>query len=545
MKIALAQINPIIGDFDGNLNMILDCIKKSRSLGADLCVFPELCIPGYPSNDLLERPGFVDRNLKTLESLAREVRDIAIVVGYVSRSQEKIGKNLQNSAAFIKDGEIISTHEKMLLPTYDVFDERRFFEPAEEVHTVEFHGKKLGITICEDIWNDPDFWPSLLYDRDPVAELRNKGAEILINISASPFTLEKRMLRPEMIQSVARHYGMPLVFVNQVGGNDDLVFDGHSLAFGADGELLARCAEFAEDLEVVDIASGKGEVREIADTNELAVLNALVLGTRDYAGKCGFKSAVLGLSGGIDSSLAAVIGARALGPENIVGVSMHSRYTSAQSVKDVEDLVKNLGIKYHEIPIDEVFKSFLGQLQRVFYGQKPDVTEENIQARIRGTILMALSNKFGHLVLSTGNKSEVATGYCTLYGDMVGGLAVLSDVPKTLVYRLAQEINRAGEIIPDSILHKAPSAELKANQKDEDILPPYPILDEILKRYIESGMDAEEIIAEGFDKATVNEVIGMVINNEYKRRQMAPGLKITVKAFGPGRRVPIAQKWKN
>lgn len=543
MKIALAQINPTIGDFDGNLRCLFDYIGRARKLQADLCVFPELCLTGYPPHDLLERPEFIDQNLKTLNLLATQVRDIGVIVGYVSRSSKGIGKGLQNTAALISDGQIISTHAKMLLPTYDVFDERRYFEPADEVHTAEFKGRTLGISICEDIWNDPDFWPKRLYERDPIAELVSKGADVLINISASPFTIEKRTLRPEMLRAAARNYEKPLIFVNQVGGNDDLVFDGHSLAFNSRGELRARCREFVEDLTIVDLDSGSGTIHECSVSDEEAALKALVLGTRDYVRKCDFKSAVLGLSGGIDSALVAVIGAQALGPENVTGVMMPSRYTSAASNEDARALVKTLGIRSQIIPIEDIFEAFLKQLMPAFTGHKPDVSEENIQARIRGVILMALSNKFGHLLLSTGNKSEIATGYCTLYGDMAGGLAVLSDVPKTMVYRLAEEINKQGEIIPKSILMKPPSAELKPNQKDEDSLPPYPILDKILERLIEKGMSQKQIVAEGYDKDVVVKVIAMVAHNEYKRRQTAPGIKITGKAFGPGRRMPIARKW--
>ena len=544
MKIALAQTNPIIGDFEGNLKRLLDSIEKARHLKADLCVFPELCITGYPPLDLLERPEFIDQNLKALDTLTRQVKGIAVIAGYISRTSKKIGKELQNTAALISDGRIVSTHIKMLLPTYDVFDERRYFEPADDVHIVEFKGRKLGISICEDIWNDADFWPTRLYDRDPVAELINKGADILINISASPFTLEKRTLRPRMLKSAAQNYGRPLVFVNQVGGNDDLVFDGHSLAFDEKGELLARCHELAEDLAIVDLDSGAGDIRECSTSDEEGALKALILGTQDYVRKCGFKSAVLGLSGGIDSSLTAVIAARALGAENVNGVLMPSRYTSQASIDDALALAKTLGIKTQSVPIDGLFKAFLDQLELVFEARQPDITEENIQARVRGVILMSLSNKFGHILLTTGNKSEIATGYCTLYGDMAGGFAVLSDVPKTLVYRISEEINKSGEIIPESVLTKPPSAELRENQKDEDSLPPYSILDKILELMIEQRMDIDQIVAEGFDQEIVTKVAGMVMHSEYKRRQTAPGIKITSKAFGPGRRMPLAQKWR-
>ncbi len=546
MKIALAQMNPTIGDFDGNLKRILDFADRAKGLQADLCVFPEMCLIGYPAHDLLERPTFIDRNLALLKELAGQVHSIGVIVGYVDRIQRRIGKDLRNCAALIDDGKIVSTHTKMLLPTYDIFDERRYFEPASEVHTVEFKGTKLGISICEDIWNDPEFWPKRLYDRDPVAEQVNAGAELLINISASPFTLSKRLLRPEMLRAAARDYGRPLIFVNQVGGNDDLVFDGHSLAYASDGTMLGRCVDFEEDLIVVDTENGTSEIHHCSETDEEAALKALTLGTRDYAHKCGFKSAVLGLSGGIDSALVAVIGARALGAENLLGVSMPSPYSSPGSITDAEALVKNLGIKYEQVRIDGLFKDFEEHLKPVFAGRQPDTTEENIQARIRGVILMALSNKFGHLLLTTGNKSEMAPGYCTLYGDMAGGLAVISDVPKTMVYRLCDyHQSREREIIPRSIITKPPSAELKPDQKDEDSLPPYPVLDAIIERFIERGMGVEEIMKDGFDRTLVEDVVRMIIRNEYKRRQMPPGLKITVKAFGPGRRIPIAQKWRS
>ena len=544
MKIALAQINPIVGDFDGNMKQILSFIEKARQKQADLCVFPEMCLVGYPAHDLLERPSFIDRNLRALDELAAQVHGIGVIVGYVDRNQRIVGKDLRNCAAFIYDGKVVSTHTKMLLPTYDVFDERRFFEPANEVHTVPFRGRQLGITICEDIWNDPEFWPKRLYDRDPVAELVNAGADILINISASPFTLSKRVLRPRMLQAAAKHYGKPLVFVNQVGGNDDLVFDGHSLAFGPDGYLWARAVDFKECFVMVDIGNASGEVLACSETDDEAALKALTLGTRDYALKCGFKSAVLGLSGGIDSALVAVLGARALGSQNVLGVSMPSPYSSPVSITYAEALVRNLGIQYEQVRIDGLFKEFNERLAPVFAGRQADITEENIQARIRGVILMALSNKFGHLLLSTGNKSEIAPGYCTLYGDMAGGLAVISDVPKTTVYRLVAEINKNGEIIPSSTITKPPSAELKPDQKDEDSLPPYPVLDDIVEQFVERGMGIDEIVAKGYERSVVNDVVRMIIRNEYKRRQMPLGLKITVKAFGPGRRIPIAQKWR-
>lgn len=543
MRIALVQTNPTIGDFEGNLRCIQRALREARDRGAELCLLPELCLTGYPPYDLLERSRFIDRNLEILEAFSRDVRGIAAVVGFVARNTGAVGKPLRNSAAFIADGRVVSVHSKMLLPTYDVFDERRYFAPAKEVRPAQYRGRLLGISICEDIWNDPDFWPRRLYDRDPVRELVDQGAEILINISASPFTLEKRRLRSEMLKAAAQHYGRPLLFVNQVGGNDDLVFDGHSLAFGSDGSLWARGKEFEEDLVLVDTDAASGELRDVAPSDERAALEALVLGTRDYARKCGFRTAVIGLSGGIDSALTAVIGARALGAENLHGIAMPSRYTSDQSVRDAQSIAEALGMPLHLVAIDEIFETFLRKLVPLFSEMEPDTTEENIQARVRGVLLMALSNKFGHLLLTTGNKSELATGYCTLCGDMAGGLAVLGDVPKTMVYRLSEVVNRQQEIIPVSVTKKAPSAELRPGQLDQDTLPPYEILDQVLEHHIQGGLGSGEIAALGFERTLVEDVVRKVRANEYKRRQTPPVLKITSKAFGPGRRMPLAQQW--
>ncbi len=544
MKVALAQINPTVGDFEGNLRLIRSSLDAARRAGAELCLFPELALTGYPPHDLLERPRFIDQNLEALDSLLPDSSGIAFVVGFAERNPGAAGKDLRNSAALLADGRIVSIHSKMLLPTYDVFDERRYFEPASEVRVVEFRGRRLGISICEDLWNDPDFWPRRRYERDPVRSLVDQGADILINISASPFTLEKRTLRPEMLRAAARNYGQPLLFVNQIGGNDDLVFDGHSLAVGPDGRIWARGRELAEDLVIVDTETGSGEIRDPAPSDAAAAIEALVLGTRDYARKCGFSSAVLGLSGGVDSALTAVIGARALGPENLHGIVMPSRYTSDASMRDAMGVAEALGIPVQLIPIDEIFDTFVEKLAPAFSDRDSDVTEENLQARARGVLLMALSNKFGHLLLTTGNKSELATGYCTLYGDMAGGLAVLGDVPKTMVYEICEEINRQSPVIPRSILEKPPSAELRPDQTDQDSLPPYKILDGILQAHIQDGLDSGEIVKRGFDRDTVEFVLRLVRVNEYKRRQTPPVLKITSKAFGPGRRMPLAQKWK-
>ncbi len=544
MKIALAQINPTIGDFEGNARLILNAAEQAKGLGAELCLLPEQCIPGYPAHDLLERPCFIDKNLEALDRVVNSAPDIGLVVGFAERSGSAWGKGLWNSAALIYGGRIQSVHRKSLLPTYDIFDERRYFDPAREVQVAEFKGVRLAITICEDIWNDPDFWSRRMYDRNPVEELVRSGAELIINIAASPFTIDKRHLRGEMLKAAAVHHHVPVLFANMVGGNDDLVFDGASLAFGDDGKIWARGAEFREDMVVVDIETGSGDIRPTAVDDDDAAIEALVLGTRDYAHKCGFKQGILGLSGGIDSALTAVIGARAFGADNFEAVLMPSRYSTTGSVDDAIQLARNLGIQYKTIPIDSIFDSYLSAFSSHFEGLHSGVTEENIQARIRGNILMALSNKFGHLVLSTGNKSELATGYCTLYGDMAGGLAVLSDVPKTMVYSLCEAVNRDGEIIPRAILDKPPSAELKPDQRDQDTLPPYNILDAVIEKHIIAKFDAQALAAEGFDPELVNHVLDMVNRNEYKRRQAPPGLKITSKAFGHGRRIPIAQRWR-
>jgi NAD+ synthase (glutamine-hydrolysing) len=545
MKIALAQINPTVGDFDGNADKIRAALREAGARGAELAVFPEMAISGYPPHDLLERRGFVRDGERALEALAGATRGgTACVVGCVRANPRSTGKALENTAVLLADGAIAASQAKALLPTYDVFDERRHFEPAGAIAPVPFCGVRLGLTVCEDVWGGPGSPVGRLYDRDPVAELVAAGAEIIVNIAASPFTLEKRGSRPRLLAETARRHGRPVLFVNQVGGDDDLVFDGVSAAFGPDGALVARAKELAEDLILVDLDAGTGDVREQLPCDEAAALEAMVVGTRDYARKCGFRSAVIGLSGGIDSALVAVVAARALGPSSVLGVSMPTRYSSPGSRDDAAALAKNLGIGYEVVPIDDLYQAFCDKLQPLFAGRPRDVTEENIQARVRGVVLMALSNKLGHLVLTTGNKSEMATGYCTLYGDMAGGLAVLADVPKTLVYSIAAHVNRSGEVIPAATVAKAPSAELRDDQKDEDSLPPYPVLDAILREHVDMGRDAEEIAGAGHPEATVREVLRLVRTSEYKRRQAPPGLKITSKAFGLGRRIPMAQRWK-
>jgi len=543
MKIALAQFNPTVGDFAGNSARILELAREAKKRGAQLAVFSELCVCGYLPQDLLERPAFIQRNRAELECLAKKT-PLPIIVGYAGRAEDSTGKPLANCAALVADGRIIFEQRKMLLPTYDVFDETRYFQPAKSQHVFPFCGEQLGITICEDVWNDKNFWAKRLYECDPVAELVGKGSTLLLNISASPYTIDKRNLRLEMLSSLARTHHCPVVYVNQVGGNDSLLFDGSSIALTAEGRVAAQARSFEEDLVLFDTATTTGDIRsQPADELECAYV-ALVCGTRDYVRKCGFRKVLVGLSGGIDSAVAACIAAAAVGPENVLGVSMPGPYSSEGSLRDARQLAQNLGIEFLVLPIKEVFHAYKSALQPAFQGSPEDVTEENIQARIRGSFLMALSNKFGTLVLSTGNKSEMAVGYCTLYGDMAGGLAVISDVPKTMVYELANLINRGREVIPAATLTKPPSAELRPNQTDQDTLPPYDVLDRILKAYIEDLRSPQEIADHyGFDLELVREVALRVDRNEYKRKQAPPGLKVTSKAFSVGRPFPIAQKF--
>jgi NAD+ synthetase len=551
VKIALGQLNPTIGEFAANVRMIEEALSRAEAAGAALLVTSELSVTGYPPRDLLERPAFIAGAQRALDQLAARARGTALLVGFpeaLAPGQSATGRRIANSAALLHQGRVVSVHRKSLLPTYDVFDEWRYFEPATDVACVELGGRRLGISICEDIWNDADFWPQRLYREDPIEKLVAKGAEILINISASPYTIEKRHLRPRMLATTARRWRRPLVFVNQVGGHDDLIFDGSSHVFDEAGQVVARAAEHTPDFLVVDLDARPGAdhdlIRPFDDSDARSALAALVLGTRDYARRCGFQRAVLGVSGGIDSALVAAIAARALGPDNVLGVAMPSRYSSEGSRSDAAALANNLGIPYQEIPIESVFSAYLATLAPVFAGRAPDVTEENLQARVRGGLLMALSNKFGSLLLTTGNKSELATGYCTLYGDMCGGLAVISDVPKTMVYQLARAVNEGGEIIPRSTIEKPPSAELRPDQTDQDSLPPYDVLDAVLEAHLEDGLDREALVAKGFAPKLVDDVIRMVRLSEYKRRQAAPGLKVTGKAFGPGRRFPIAHAFR-
>jgi len=548
MKIALAQLNPTVGDLDGNVRRILDSCARAARAGARLVVTPELSLVGYPPRDLLLKPRFVADNLAALERLAGQVGPTALVVGYVDRTGRTRGLPLYNAAALLADGRVLARKYKRLLPTYDVFDERRYFEPGDETAVVAWGGLKLGLSICEDIWTQESAGPAArLYDGNPVADLVEAGADVVINMSASPFVMGKFAQRAELVRAQALRHGRPVVYVNQVGGNDELIFDGASFAVNAGGEVLAQLKAFEEDLGFVDLADGQpaGDLAQLP-TDVEALRLALVLGLRDYMRKTGFAKAVVGLSGGVDSSLVAYLAAEAVGSQNVFGIAMPSRYSSAHSVADARALASNLGIRFQMIPIDGPHTAFEEALAEAFAGRGPDVTEENIQARVRGTILMGLSNKFGCLVLATGNKSEVSVGYCTLYGDMVGGLAVIGDVPKTLVYALCRHVNEtdARSPIPERVLTKAPSAELRPGQKDEDSLPPYDVLDPILDAYVRDERSYDEIVAAGFDPQTVSRVVRMVDRNEYKRKQAAPVLKVTSRAFGFGRRMPIAQRYE-
>jgi len=558
VRIALGQINPTIGDFEGNQRLIEAAVDQAARGGADLVVFPELALCGYPPKDLLERAGFRAAAAESLRTLAAALgarpSGPGVIVGFPETlGADSSGIPLANAAALIEGGQVTAVRRKTLLPTYDVFDEWRYFSPApaDAARPIPFRGRQLGLCICEDIWNDADFWPHRLYREDPVELLAKAGADVIINVSASPFTLDKRALRPRMLAATARRWRLPLVFVNQVGGQDDLVFDGSSTVFDATGAVVARAQEMQPDLAFADVEAGTGDLRPSATSVERAALDALVLGTRDYARRCGFSQALLGLSGGIDSALVATIAVEALGPENVLGVGMPSRYSSPGSVDDARALAAALGIAFELVSIEPMFEAYLSALAAPFTRPAPaappdaeDLATQNLQARVRGAILMALSNRQGRLLLTTGNKSEIATGYCTLYGDMAGGLAVISDVPKTLVYRLARVCNASRPVIPESTLTKPPSAELRPNQTDQDSLPPYELLDRILEAHLEQGLDIAALVAAGFPAPVVADVVRRVTVNEYKRRQMPPGLKITGKAFGPGRRMPIAQRWR-
>jgi NAD+ synthase (glutamine-hydrolysing) len=546
MKIGFAQINPTVGDLRGNFEKIAGAYDQLARAGADIVIAPELAVTGYPPQDLVFKSRFVPENLAVLDQLQKRLNKPALLVGFVDRNEGR-GKPFHNAAALLQAGEPLQKTHKSLLPTYDVFDEDRYFEPARAIAPLKFRGHRIGVTICEDIWTER-YLPRPFYDVDPVRALVAQEAEMILNVSASPFSLRKPAVRREMISGLAGTYQRPIFYCNAVGGNDELVFDGNSIAVNARGQLLAQLPAFEEASVIVDSESVQAPEIPSADIVQ-ELYSALRLGLRDYLAKCGFKSAVLGLSGGIDSAVVAAIAVDALGPNNVTGVSMPSQFSSRGSILDALALTKNLRLQCLEIPIADAFAVFKAQFKEVFAGRTEDATEENMQARLRGMTLMALSNKFGHLVLSTGNKSELAVGYCTIYGDMAGGLAVISDVPKTMIYELARFINseasRAGkgEIIPASTIEKPPSAELRPNQKDQDTLPPYDVLDAILRLHVEDNLSVAEIVAQGFDEKTVRWVQRRVDLNEYKRAQAAPGLKVTSRAFGVGRRMPIAQRY--
>lgn len=543
MKIALGQINSTVGDFSGNAKKIIDYSQRALSTGAGLILFPEMSVCGYPARDWVEKSAFVAKSQQTMEHIASETRGIAVICGLVTATHAETGKTAMNSAAFLRDGKIEFVQSKMLLPTYDVFDEARNFAPARQQSLLNFCGKQMALTICEDAWNDKQFWNRRLYGVDPVEELMKAGGNFVLNISASPFCVGKRELRRNMLSAIAKQYKAPVVMVNQVGGNDQLIFDGSSLVVAPDGRVVAQAKSFEEDLVVFDPNALSGDVHPQVEGMEASAYAALALGTRDYVKKCGFQQVILGLSGGIDSALTAAIAVDALGAENVIGVAMPSPYSSRSSIDDARELATNLGMRFELLRINNAFDAYRQTLKPVFAGFDEDVTEENLQARIRGTLLMAMSNKFGALVLSTGNKSEISVGYCTLYGDMAGGLAVIADVPKTMVFRLAYYVNSQRPVIPKSTLEKPPSAELRPNQKDSDCLPPYEVLDVILEDYVEDNKCAEQIASErNYDLDLVRRITQMVERAEYKRQQAPPTLKISEKAFGSGRRMPIAAK---
>jgi NAD+ synthase (glutamine-hydrolysing) len=540
MRIGFAQINTTVGDIGANRDLILSAYTKAVSLGADLVLTPELALTGYPPQDLVFKSRFVPETLESLEQLRGAVGSVPLLVGYVDFNPSKTGKPFVNACGVLVKQEPVRKIFKTLLPTYDVFDEARYFDPAQDQEPIELLGTKIGITICEDIWTDKYLkWD--LYHKDPVSVLVSKGARVILNLSSSPYSVGKPALRRKMVSELAATYGVPFYYCNAIGGNDQLLFDGNSFAIDASGQTIFQMAGFREDVGLAQSSGKPFRPSELSPEQE--IYEALILGVRDYFSKCGFKTAVLGLSGGIDSAVTAAIAVEALGRENVVGVSMPSQYSSQGSLDDAAALAKNLGIVWHVIPIKEPFEVLKNQFKEIFASKSEDTTEENMQSRLRGLILMSMSNKFGHLLLTTGNKSELAVGYCTIYGDMCGGLAVISDVPKTIIYRLANWINRETEVIPNNSITKPPSAELKPDQKDQDTLPPYEILDEILKLYVENQLSPEDIEDRGFDPEIVRWIQRKVDMNEYKRRQAAPGLRVTSLAFGMGWRMPIAQRY--
>jgi NAD+ synthase (glutamine-hydrolysing) len=544
MRIALGQINTTVGALEQNALKMLSCVEQAKAQKADLVAFPEMAITGYPPKDLLEVAGFVDENIRVLHSMAAKIHGITVITGFVEPNPEPEGKPFYNSAAVIQNGKVASVHRKFLLPTYDVFDEGRYFEPSKTQELMIFEGKRIGVTICEDVWNDKDYAPRLLYHQNPVQMAVEQNAELIVNISSSPYHLEKWEERHELLRGEALKYRKHVVYVNLVGGNDELIFDGRSVIFSPEGEIVARAKDFEEDLLIYDLDLSEKVIRSSSASKIDNAARALILGTRDYVSKCGFTKVLLGLSGGIDSAVTCALAVEALGADNVLGVLMPSQYSSEHSMTDALQLVKNLGIRHQVIPIANIFDVYRKELHPVFQDLPEDTTEENLQARIRGNLLMALSNKFGMLLLSTGNKSELAVGYTTLYGDACGGLAVISDVPKTMVYELAAFLNRDREVIPENTIRKPPSAELRPNQKDSDSLPAYDVLDTILVAYIEDNLTTGQIVEKtGYDLQLVRSILRKVDLAEYKRKQLPIGLKITSKAFGFGRRMPIAQRY--
>ena len=541
MKIGLLQINFTVGDFAGNADKVLLAYERAVRAGAELCVGSELGLCGYPPRDLLNRQDFLQQHDVALGALAKKIGSVPLLLGGIEKNRKKAGRPLHNSAFLLQKGKAKVVAQKSLLPTYDVFDEDRYFEPAAHAVPLRIGQNRVGITICEDIWNDEDLWPERRYRTDPVRQLCQKGIDLLINLSASPWHLGKERVRYRLLAEVAKREKIPVIQVNQVGGNDELVFDGQSMAVNRKGGLVAVGAAFAEDVKVVEL-EGRSE-KPIWKGEEEQVFRALVLGTKDYLHKCGFREVVLGLSGGIDSALTAVIAAEALGPDKVLGVALPSQFSSEGSVADAEALAKNLGVRCARIPIQDSFETVLRSINPVRGGKKGGLTEENLQSRLRGLILMGISNDSGRLLLTTGNKSEMAVGYCTLYGDMCGALAVLADVPKTMVYRISKWVNRNGEVIPKSSIEKAPSAELRPDQKDQDSLPPYEELDRILESYVVNEGSIGGMVKKGISRAVAEEVVRKIDYSEYKRRQAAPGIKVTTKAFGMGRRVPLAQRF--